>query len=193
MKKIVLASNNTHKIKEIQQVLKEVRIITLQEAGFTEEIEETAETFEDNAMLKAVTVFDKIQIPTLADDSGLEVEALNGAPGVLSKRYSNSNTDEDNMVKLLHELEEVQNRSARFRSVLCFFDGKKKHYFEGVVKGIITHKKRGYQGFGYDPVFVPEGYEKTFAELGDKVKNHISHRALAVQKFATFYKSIFFI
>ncbi len=191
MKKIVLASNNKHKVEEIQSILKNIEIATLDEIGFTEEIDEIANTFEGNAMLKAVTVFDETQWPVFADDSGLEVEVLNGAPGVFSKRYAGTGNSEDNITKLLNELKEVKNRKAQFRTVLCFFDGKTEHYFEGIVKGIIIYEKRGTGGFGYDPVFVPEGYDKTFAELGDQVKNTMSHRALAVQQFLAFYKKNF--
>ncbi len=191
MKKIVLASNNKHKVEEIQSILKNIQIVTLDEIGFTEEIDEIANTFEGNAMLKAITVFDETQLPVFADDSGLEVEALNGAPGVFSKRYVGTGESEDNIAKLLNNLKEVTNRKAQFRTVLCFFDGKKEHYFEGIIRGTIIHEKRGTGGFGYDPVFVPKGYDKTFAELGSKIKNSMSHRALAIQQFLVFYEKNF--
>ncbi len=190
MKKIVLASNNAHKVQEIESILKGVEILTLKEIGFTDEVEETANNFEGNALLKAVTVFNEVELATLSDDSGLEAMALKGAPGVFSKRYAGTGNSEDNIRKLLEELKYVKDRSAQFRTVLCFFDGEEEYYFEGVVKGTILHEKRGEGGFGYDPVFVPEGYDKTFAELGSDIKNTISHRALAIQKFAIFYKTI---
>lgn len=186
MKKIVLASNNVHKVQEIQSILKDTQIVTLEEIGFTEAIEETAHTFEGNALLKAATVFNKVKMATLADDSGLEVKALKGAPGVFSKRYAGTDNSEDNMIKLLRELEDIKDREAQFRTVLCFFDGEKEQYFEGIIKGIITQERSGKGGFGYDPIFIPEGYDKTFAELGSEIKNTISHRAIAIQKFKNF-------
>ncbi len=186
MKKIVLASNNAHKVEEIQQIVNSFKILTLEEVGFTEEVEETANTFEGNAQLKAATIFNVLKLPTLADDSGLEVKVLGGAPGVFSKRYAGTERSEDNIEKLLQELKGKENRKAQFRTVLCYIEGQEEHYFEGIVRGTIIAEKRGTEGFGYDPIFVPEGYEKTFAELGAEIKNQISHRAIAVQKFSQF-------
>ncbi len=183
MKKIVLASNNTHKVEEIQAVLAGFQILTLKEVGIEDEVEETANTFEGNAFLKAKEVFDKVQIPTLSDDSGLEVESLNGRPGVFSKRYAGTGDSDDNMDKLLNELSNKENRNAHFRTVLCYYDGENEDYFEGIVEGKIIKEKKGSQGFGYDPIFVPDGYNKTFAELGSGIKNTISHRSKAIEKF----------
>lgn len=186
MNKIILASNNQHKVEEIQQIVNDFEIVTLNEINFTDDVEETADTFEGNAHLKATTIFEAKKLPTLADDSGLEVEALNGAPGVFSKRYAGTERSEDNIKKLLQALEGKENRRAQFRTVLCYFDGNQAYYFEGIVKGEIITEKRGEEGFGYDPIFIPEGYDKTFAELGATIKNKISHRAIAVQKFSQF-------
>ncbi|MFV0238360.1 MAG: RdgB/HAM1 family non-canonical purine NTP pyrophosphatase [Flavobacteriales bacterium] len=186
MKRILLASNNIHKVKEIQSILKNIKIVTPEEIDFTEEVEETFDTFEGNAGLKAVTLFNEAQIATLADDSGLEVMALKGAPGVFSKRYAGTGKAEDNIAKIINELKSVKDRSAQFRTVLCFFEGKEKLYFEGTVKGKITREKKGKKGFGYDSIFIPEGYDKTFAELEPEVKNIISHRAIAIRKFSEY-------
>ncbi len=186
MKKIILASNNAHKVEEIQQIVNYFKILTLEEVGFTEKVEETSNTFEGNAQLKAATIFNVLKLPTLADDSGLEVEVLGGAPGVFSKRYAGTECSEDNIEKLLQELKGKENRKAQFRTVLCYIEDQEEHYFEGIVRGTIIAEKRGTEGFGYDPIFVPQGYEKTFAELGVEIKNQISHRAIAVQKFSEF-------
>ena len=142
-------------------------------------------------MLKAEYIFENYGLDCFADDTGLEVEALNGAPGVYSARYAGSegHNAEANMQKLLQNMQGVQNRKAQFRTAICLILDGKKHLFEGIVKGEIIKEKRGSSGFGYDPIFVPEGYTKTFAELGNETKNKISHRALAVEKLCRFLKA----
>ena len=152
---------------------------------------ETADTLEGNAMLKAEYIYKNYGLDCFADDTGLEVEALNGAPGVYSARYAGGegHNAEANMQKLLQNMQGVQNRKAQFRTAICLILDGKKHLFEGIVKGEIIKEKRGSSGFGYDPIFVPEGYTKTFAELGNETKNKISHRALAVEKLCRFLKA----
>lgn len=201
--KIVFATNNSHKLQEIRDILgNEFEIVSLKEIGCDVDIPETGDTLEENALQKAQYVYDHYHISCFADDTGLEVEALNGAPGVHSARYAEG-TDHDseaNMNKLLQELEGKENRQARFRTVICLIEKKdvcpcgctsikKVHRFEGIVNGTIATEKHGTEGFGYDPIFIPEGYNKSFAELGKNIKNCISHRAKAVDKLAEFLKS----
>mgnify|MGYP003617555089 CR=1 FL=1 len=191
MKKLIIATHNAHKAEEIQHILNNYTVLTLDSVGFTEEIEEVGETFEENAMLKAVSVYDYAEeIPVLADDSGLEIETLNNAPGVYSARYAGTDNSGDNIQKVLQELQGKSNRLAQFRCVLCLFDGKKEYYFEGIVKGKITTEKIGKNGFGYDPIFIPEGYDKTFAQMSAEEKNSISHRGLALQKLKDFLEKM---
>jgi XTP/dITP diphosphohydrolase len=184
--KIVLATHNQGKVKEIRAMLREcdVHIISMTEAGYDKEIEETGTTLEENALLKAKTVCERVKLPVLADDSGLEVDALNGAPGVRSARYAGEQqSDVANRAKLLHALNDVpsEKRGAQFRCVLALVDEKSEHLFEGVCKGAIAHEEKGVAGFGYDPVFIPAGYRKTFAEMTEDEKNAISHRGMAVE------------
>ena len=155
------------------------------------DIPETADTLEGNALLKARYIFDNYHLDCFADDTGLEVEALNGAPGVYSARYAGGEGHDAQaiMLKLLHELEGKENRKAQFRTAISLILDGKEYLFEGVIKGEIIKEKRGDSGFGYDPVFMPEGYDRTFAELGNDIKNQISHRALAVQKLCEFLQS----
>ena len=190
--KIVFATNNSHKLEEIRQILGEsIEVLSLADINCHEDIPETAPTIEGNAMMKARYVYDKYGTPCFADDTGLEVEALDGAPGVYSARYAGSegHDSEANMRKLLHELEGKENRRAQFRTVIALIeqkDGKPvAHTFEGKIEGHISDEKRGTSGFGYDPIFVPEGYEQSFAELGNEIKNKISHRARAVARLAS--------
>ena len=187
--KIVFATNNSHKLEEIRQILgKSIEVLSLADINCHEDIPETAPTIEGNAMMKARYVYDKYGTPCFADDTGLEVEALDGAPGVYSARYAGGegHDSEANMRKLLHELEGKENRRAQFRTVIALIeqkDGKPvAHTFEGKIEGHISDEKRGTSGFGYDPIFVPEGYEQSFAELGNEIKNKISHRARAVAR-----------
>lgn len=188
MKKIVFATNNKHKLEEIRKITNgTLQILSLSDIHCTEEIEENGVTLEENALLKARFVKEKYGYDCFADDTGLEVEALDGAPGVYSARYVGEACNPvDNMRKLLTVLQGVENRNARFRTVIALLIDGEEHLFEGIVKGKIIEEKRGKAGFGYDPVFMPDGYKQTFAELGNEVKNQISHRALATRKLAVF-------
>ena len=191
-KKLVFATNNAHKLEEISAILGEkVELLSLKDINCHADIPETADTLEGNAMLKAEYIFENYGLDCFADDTGLEVEALNGAPGVYSARYAGGeeHNAEANMQKLLQNMQGVQNRKAQFRTAICLILDGKKHLFEGIVKGEIIKEKRGSSGFGYDPIFVPEGYTKTFAEMGNETKNKISHRALAVEKLCRFLKA----
>ena len=188
MKTLVFATNNLHKLEEVRDILGgSFRIASLKEIGCTDDIPETADTLEGNALQKARYVKDKFGYDCFADDTGLEVEALGGAPGVFSARYAGPGHDsEANMRKLLKELEGKTNRQAQFRTVVALLLEGQEYTFEGIVRGTILTERRGTAGFGYDPVFVPEGYAETFAEMGSEEKNRISHRARAVQKLADF-------
>lgn len=189
-KKLVVATNNAHKLEEISAILgNEMELLSLKDIHCNADIPETADTLEGNARQKAMYIHENYGMDCFADDTGLEVEALNGAPGVFSARYAGDGHDsEANMQKLLKELEEKENRKAQFRTAICLIMEGKEYLFEGIVKGHIIEEKRGGAGFGYDPIFVPEGYDQTFAELGNDVKNTISHRARAVEKLCTFLK-----
>lgn len=191
-KKLVFATNNAHKLDEISSILGEkVELLSLKDIHCHVDIPETADTLEGNAMLKAEYIYKNYGLDCFADDTGLEVKALNGAPGVYSARYAGGeeHNAEANMQKLLQNMQGVQNRKAQFRTAICLILDGKKHLFEGIVKGEIIKEKRGSSGFGYDPIFVPEGYTKTFAEMGNETKNKISHRALAVEKLCRFLKA----
>ncbi|MBO4851918.1 MAG: non-canonical purine NTP diphosphatase [Prevotella sp.] len=188
--KIVFATNNLHKLSEIRDILGEhFDVLSLSDIGCHEDIPETADTLEGNALLKAQYVADNYHISCFADDTGLEVDALGGAPGVYSARYAGGvgHDSEANMRKLLKELGENNNRKARFRTVIALIELEKGQTtcFEGIVNGQITRERHGQEGFGYDPIFQPDGYDQTFAQLGMDIKNHISHRAKAVEKLAT--------
>ena len=189
-KKLVVATNNAHKLEEISAILgNEMELLSLKDIHCNTDIPETADTLEGNARQKAMYIHENYGMDCFADDTGLEVEALNGAPGVFSARYAGDGHDsEANMQKLLKELEGKENRKAQFRTAICLIMEGKEYLFEGIVKGHIIEEKRGGAGFGYDPIFVPEGYNQTFAELGNDVKNTISHRARAVEKLCTFLK-----
>ncbi len=187
--KLVFATNNKHKLDEVRKITSRhpVEIVSLAEINCFDDIPETADTLEGNALQKAHYIQEKFGLNCFADDTGLEVEALNNAPGVYSARYAGPGHDsEANMKKLLHEMEGKENRKARFRTVIALVWNGKTYTFEGIVNGIITTTKRGENGFGYDPIFIPEGYEQTFAELGNDIKNQISHRAKAVEKLDEF-------
>lgn len=188
-RKLVFATNNAHKLQEVSAILGDnVELLSLKEIGCEADIPETADTLEGNALMKAHYIYDKYHVDCFADDTGLEVEALNGAPGVYSARYAggDGHDSEANMNKLLVELKDKENRKARFRTVIALIIDGKEHLFEGVVNGEIIEERRGGSGFGYDPVFIPEGHTETFAELGNEVKNKISHRARAVEKLCQF-------
>lgn len=187
--KLVFATNNKHKLDEVRKITSHhpVEIISLAEINCFDDIPETADTLEGNALQKAHYIQEKFGLNCFADDTGLEVEALNNAPGVYSARYAGPGHDsEANMKKLLHEMEGKENRKARFRTVIALVWNGKTYTFDGIVNGTITTTKRGENGFGYDPIFIPEGYEQTFAELGNDIKNQISHRAKAVEKLDEF-------
>lgn len=191
-RKLVFATNNAHKLEEVAAILGDkVELLSLNDIGCQTDIPETAETLEGNALLKSSYIFKNYHLDCFADDTGLEVEALNGAPGVYSARYAGGegHDAQDNMLKLLHELDGKENRKAQFRTAISLILDGKEYLFEGVIKGEIIKEKRGDSGFGYDPVFMPEGYDRTFAELGNDIKNQISHRALAVQKLCEFLQS----
>lgn len=190
--KICFATNNANKLKEIRQLLGgQFEIQSLQDIGCEEELPENQDTLEGNSAEKARYVYDHYGIDCFADDTGLEVKALNGAPGVYSARYAGpQRSSEDNMQRLLEALKEHNDRSAQFRTVITLILSGEQHQFEGVVKGHITKSRSGKEGFGYDPIFVPEGYDKTFAEMDIAAKNKISHRGLATHKLAAFLKQI---
>ena len=185
---LIFATNNQHKITEIQSLIGNNFIIkSLEQIGCTEDIPETASTLEGNALLKAQYVFNRYRKNCFADDTGLEIDALNGRPGVFSARYATDGHDfEANIDKVLKELSGVKNRTARFRTVVVLILEKSVHYFEGIVNGKIITERKGIKGFGYDPVFLPDGYNMTFAEMPLAEKNKISHRARAVGKLVDF-------
>lgn len=192
MKKLVFATNNAHKLEEIRAILgSKIEILSLADIGCEADIPETADTLEGNALIKARYVYDNYKLDCFADDTGLEVGALNGLPGVHTARYAypDRHDPEANMVKLLDALKENNDRNARFRTVIALIEKGEEHLFEGVVKGVIARGKSGTEGFGYDPVFIPEGQQKTFAELGEDIKNSMSHRARAAQKLAGYLAS----
>ena len=190
--KIVFATNNKHKLEEIKDILgKDFEIVSLDEIGCHEDIPETGLTLEENARQKSSYVVEHYGQNCFADDTGLEVDALKGEPGVHSARYAEG-TDHDseaNMRKLLSKMANVKDRTARFRTVISLIINGVEHQFEGRVEGRIATEKHGKEGFGYDPIFIPEGYDKSFAELGEEVKNQISHRARAVKKLAEYLSS----
>lgn len=190
--KIVFATNNKHKLEEIKDILgKDFEIVSLAEIGCHEDIPETGLTLEENARQKSTYIVEHYNHDCFADDTGLEVDALNGEPGVHSARYAEG-TDHDseaNMRKLLSKMSNVKDRTARFRTVISLIINGVEHQFEGCVEGRIATEKHGKEGFGYDPIFIPEGYDKSFAELGEEVKNQISHRARAVKKLAEYLSS----
>ena len=190
--KIVFATNNKHKLEEIKDILgKDFEIVSLAEIGCHEDIPETGLTLEENARQKSTYIVEHYNHDCFADDTGLEVDVLNGEPGVHSARYAEG-TDHDseaNMRKLLSKMSNVKDRTARFRTVISLIINGVEHQFEGRVEGRIATEKHGKEGFGYDPIFIPEGYNKSFAELGEEVKNQISHRARAVKKLAEYLSS----
>ena len=190
MKEIIFSTNNAHKLGEVQALLEgKFALKTLRECGITEDIPETAETLEGNALLKARYVHERTGADCFADDTGLEVDALGGEPGVRSARYAtDGHDDQANKRLLLERLEGKENREAQFRTAVALILGGEEYLFEGVVRGEITTSERGDGGFGYDPLFVPEGYDKTFAELSAEEKNAISHRGRAVRKLAEFLR-----
>ena len=183
-KKLVFVTNNPHKLREIRSIIgNDIEVLSLKDIGMSEEIQENEPTLEGNASAKSRFIFGKFAIDCFADDTGLEIEALDGRPGVRSARYAGEDCiPENNIRKVLDEMERAENRNARFRTVISLILGGKEIQFEGIVNGTILHEKRGISGFGYDPVFLPDGYKLTFAQMTLEEKNCISHRALAIQK-----------
>ena len=187
--KLVFATHNVHKLDEIRHILKNYEIVGLNDIGCHEEIVEDSDTLEGNAKIKADFVTKNYHLNCFADDTGLEVEALDGAPGVYSARYAGEGCSyHDNVVKMLEAMKGITNRKARFRTVIALNLNGKQYFFEGIVNGKILEEEHGEGGFGYDPIFQPEGYEETFAEMPMDVKNKISHRGRAVQKLIEFLK-----
>jgi XTP/dITP diphosphohydrolase len=188
---LVFATNNAHKLDEVRSILgSRFTVKSLKEIGCEADIPETADTLEGNALMKARFLYEKYGVDCFADDTGLEVTALGGAPGVHTARYAGNHDSEANMKKLLNELEKKSDRSAQFRTVIALIIGGKEFLFEGIVKGTIAKEKAGDGGFGYDPIFIPDGFTQTFSQMGNDSKNHISHRALAVEKLYNYLNSI---
>jgi XTP/dITP diphosphohydrolase len=186
---LVFATNNKHKTEEVGKLLlNEYTVLNLYDIGCNVDIPETGDTFEENATLKSSYVVENYQLDCFADDSGLEIEALNNEPGIYSARYSGVKDDEVNLKLVLQKMEGQSNRKARFKTVISLIQGKKNHLFEGVINGYIRESPIGDQGFGYDPIFVPEGYEQSFAQMDMAQKNEISHRAIAMRKLIAFLK-----
>ena len=188
IKPIVFATHNANKLAEIREITRgEVEVLGLTDIGCHEEIDETGSTLEENALIKARQVKERYGYDCFADDTGLEVDALDGVPGIYSARYAGPSCDsEANMQKMLSVLQGIDDRSAQFRTVIALVVNGEEHLFEGIIRGQITREKRGSKGFGYDPIFVPEGYDLTFAEMEASVKNRVSHRALAMAKLIKF-------
>lgn len=190
MQQLVFATNNKHKLEEVQAMVKDSFIIqSLSEIKCDVDIPETADTFEGNAALKSAYILNNYSLSCFADDSGLEVYALDGEPGVHSARYSGTRDMEKNIDLLLAKLGTETNRKAQFRTVVSLRLDGEQYFFEGIVKGVITNARKGVGGFGYDPIFIPEGFNKTFAEMSAEEKNQISHRSIAIQKLVNFLKN----
>ncbi|MDH0660135.1 RdgB/HAM1 family non-canonical purine NTP pyrophosphatase [Empedobacter sp. GD03865] len=188
---LIFATHNNNKVKEVTKMLPSyLSMKSLTDINFFDEIEETGTTFEENAQLKAKTIFDKTGKNIFADDSGLVIEALDGAPGVYSARYAGTGKDEDNIAKALKELEGETNRKAYFISIFCLILNGKEYFFEGRVNGTIATEIMGDNGFGYDPIFIPDGFSKSFAQMTAEEKNAISHRGKAVEKLNDFLTNL---
>ena len=192
MKQIVFATNNPHKLEEIRQIAgTNLKILSLAEIGCHDDIPETADTLEGNALIKASYIKEKYGYDCFADDTGLEIVALGNEPGVYSARYAGEDCNpQRNMEKVLTQMKGIENRAAAFRTVIALILGDNSYLFEGSIQGEITTGKRGDAGFGYDPIFQPAGYTRTFAELGEEEKNKISHRAIATGKLLQFLHNI---
>ena len=187
MKKLIFSTQNSNKLAEIKSAVKTFEVVGLKEIGIHEDIAETGTTLDENALIKSQHIYQKTGLACFADDSGLEVDALDGSPGVFSARYAGEHaTAEDNMQKLLSEMENKKNRTARFRTVISLILNGDEYVFEGEVKGEILHQKTGNDGFGYDPIFKPIGYDQSFAQMTLEQKNEISHRGVAVKKLIHF-------
>jgi XTP/dITP diphosphohydrolase len=190
--KLIFATQNQNKVNELKQLMPDfIELLSLKDIDCDDDIPETAPTLEGNAILKAHFVFENYNVNCFADDTGLEIEALNNEPGVFSARYAGPQKEAiDNMNLVLEKLENQTNRKARFRTVICLIINGKQYLFEGIVKGEITLNKSGGKGFGYDPIFKPDGFNKTFAEMTIAEKNEISHRGIAVKKLIEFLKTL---
>lgn len=187
---LVFATNNAHKLEEVQQMVGDKFVLkSLADIGCDDDIPETGVTFQENAQQKTDYLFQKYQVDCFGDDSGLEIDALNGEPGVYSARYSGSRDMEKNIDLVLEKLQGQENRRARFKTVISLFLDGEQHFFEGTVEGRIIASRTGTEGFGYDPIFIPEGYDQTFAEMSLEEKNKISHRSQAVAKLVGFLNS----
>ncbi len=188
---LVVATNNAHKLEELKAMLAEhFEVKGMAEVGFTDDIPEDAETFAGNALIKARTISSKMNCSCIADDSGLQVDALNGEPGVYSARYAGEpKSDKRNLDKVLEGIKDADNRRARFVTSLAYIHNSLEYVFQGEVKGHLITVERGTNGFGYDPIFVPEGFTETFAEMSSDKKNALSHRARAIDKFLEFIKA----
>ncbi len=190
--KLIFATNNNHKLHEINEIIpSSISILSLNDCNIIEDIPETGDTLNDNALQKARFIYSKTQTNCFADDTGLEIEALNMEPGVYSARYAGPERDSvKNMLKVLFSLQNNNNRKAQFRTVIALIVDNNEYLFEGIVKGEIAFEPKGFNGFGYDPIFIPYGYSKSFSELDSSIKNKISHRALAVKKLIDHLNSL---
>ena len=188
--KLVFATNNKHKLQEVRDIVGDrVEVLSLSDINCNDDIPETADTLQGNALIKARYIYEKYGVDCFADDTGLEVEALDGAPGVYSARYAGEECDsEANMKKLLHNLTDKNNRNAQFRTVIALIINGEERLFNGIVKGVIATEKMGTSGFGYDPIFIPEGFSESFAQMDASMKNSISHRYRATEELSKFLK-----
>lgn len=194
MKEIIFATGNAHKVYEVQQMIPEDTLVikSLKDINFTDDIVEDGDTMHANALIKAETIFKLEGRPVFAEDSGLEVLSLNNEPGLFTARYAGpARNHDDNMDLVLKNLEPHEDRTAQFRAVIAYIDKDEVQYFEGIIKGKIAMEKSGGKGFGYDPIFIPDGYEETFALLGDDIKNKVSHRSKAMKGFMEFLNTKF--
>ncbi|WP_293913611.1 MULTISPECIES: non-canonical purine NTP diphosphatase [unclassified Sphingobacterium] len=191
MIELIFATNNAHKLDEVRAIVGDAFMIkSLDDINCQDDIPETGDTFEENAKQKTDYLVNKYGLYCFGDDSGLEIEAINNEPGVYSARYSGSRDMERNIDLVLEKLRDSENRKARFRTVISLFLNEQQHFFEGTIAGTIISERRGTEGFGYDPIFIPDGYEKTFAEMTADEKNGISHRSIAVKALTGFLKSL---
>ena len=192
MHQLIFATNNQHKLEEAEAKLhSSIKLLSLNDIGFTGDIAETGSTFKENASIKSRYIFEKYQLDCFSDDSGLEVDALNGGPGVYSARYAGTHGNHQaNMDKVLHGLEGKADRKARFKTVISLLWQGEEHFFEGTVEGTITIERSGAKGFGYDPIFKPDGYAVTFAEMSMEEKNSISHRGKALDEMVAFLEGV---
>ena len=191
MHQLVFATNNAHKLEEVAAKIEgQIKLLNLNDINCTDDIAETGETFRENASIKSHYVHDKYKLDCFGDDSGLEIDALNGEPGVYSARYAGEHGNHDaNINKVLSKLQNITDRKARFRTVISLIWNGDEHFFEGAIEGTIRHERSGTEGFGYDPIFQPDGYDVTFAEMSLDEKNKISHRAVAMEKLVEFLNS----